>query len=63
MNDLVRCALERLSLSPERVAGWLADVCCREREEREKSLLYWAGWVLGGNSERAAEYLERLMEG
>lgn len=64
LGDSLERALTRVGITHDRVENWLGKPCgCVERKEKLNALGAWAARVMSGKTERAHEYLARLMYG
>lgn len=64
LGDKVEAALKLVGVTEERVTRWAGRPCgCAARKERLNQLGAWARRVLGGQTERAAELLDTIIEG
>lgn len=63
LGDSIGSALKVVGVTDERVTSWLGRPCgCPERRARLNALGAWAHRVLTGNTDKANEYLEDILE-
>lgn len=63
LGDSARAALVLVGVTEERVTRWLGRPCgCQERAEKLNRLGHWVRRVLAGKTERAADYLDEMVE-
>ena len=62
LGDVVESALSSVGITSERVSVWLGRPCnCDERKQKLNQLSVWARRVAKGKTDRAKEYLNRIM--
>ena len=62
LGDVIHNALAILGITTERVEQWVGKPCgCIERISKLNSLGRWAVRVIAGKTERAEEFLERII--
>lgn len=63
LGDAVHAALEAVGVTDDRVVRWLGQTCggCAARRERLNQLGWWAARVLRGQTARAREHLEGIL--
>lgn len=63
LGDAVESALSAVGITKERVERWLGRPCgCEERQRKLNALGSWARRVLGGKTDDAEEFLNRLTD-
>lgn len=63
LGDQVEAALTKVGITKERVSRWLgADCNCEERKQKLNNLHAWAKRVISGKTDKAEEYLDKIME-
>jgi hypothetical protein len=61
LGDQVEAALSLVGIRSDRIEQWLGRPCgCEERRERLNALGAWAARVIGGKTDRALEFLDRI---
>lgn len=62
LGDKIESALSLVGITADRVTYWLGRPCkCKERKQRINQLESWALRILHGNSDKAEEYLENII--
>lgn len=63
LGDNVETALKTMGITSEKVSAWLGRPCgCPERRERLNRLGAWAHRIITGQTDKAEEYLEQILE-
>ena len=63
LGDRVEEALTLIGITGERIEQWLKRPCgCQERKRRLNQIGSWAIRILHGNTDRAEEYLNNIIE-
>jgi hypothetical protein len=63
LGDNVTAALKVVGITDKKVTKWLGRPCgCPERRERLNRLGAWAYRIITGQTEKASEYLEEILE-
>lgn len=63
LGDTVEMVLTKMGITKERVERWIGAPCgCKDRQDRLNRLGYWVRRVLTGKTEKAAEYLDSIMQ-
>jgi hypothetical protein len=62
LGDAIHNALALVGVTPEVVSKWLGKPCgCEDRQAKLNALAAWSMRLLRGQTERAREWLDRIM--
>lgn len=63
LGDKIELALALVGITKERVTRWLGRPCrCEERKQMLNRLSSWATRIHHGNTDKAEEYLDQILD-